>query len=179
MARQRPENPVLFDERVVAVQPSLVRAVGSVTAAAVLQQVHYHAQAGHVQEDGWVARTYADLGREIGLTEEQARRAVGKLESLGLMESCQPEGHVRRKWYRIAYDSAVLSGMSNRQNRRMEAAESPVPSGQFAASSSTERTRVKDPGYVSLVPTTCGVPGCLSGWITTENGDAIRCECAA
>lgn len=134
----------LFDERVVAVQPSLVRAVGSVSTAAVLQQIHYHAQAGHTKGEGWVVRTYAELGQEIGLSCEQIRRAVGKLEEMGVVESCQPEGHVRRKWYRIVHGAPALSETSNRQNRRLEAAKSPDAIGRIDGSSSTDDSKSED-----------------------------------
>lgn len=134
----------LFDERIVAVQPSLVRAVGSVTVAAVVQQIHYHAEYGHTESfvgAEWVKRTYADLANEIGLTCEQVRRAVNKLEAAGIVEVCQPEGHLRTKWYRLNYDSPALSDSSNRRNGQMEVAKRPIPIGENATSSSTKNLK--------------------------------------
>lgn len=131
----------LFDERVVAVQPSLVRAVGSVTAAAVLQQIHYHAQAGHTRGDGWVVRTHAALGSEIGLTDRQVAHAARKLETIGVLESCQPDGYDRTKHYRVVRDAPALSGSSNRQISRIEARELPLPTAKSGATSSTEGER--------------------------------------
>ena len=140
----------LFDERVVAVQPSLVRAVGSVTRAAVLQQIHYHDRAGHVREHDrhrWVVRTYAELGDEIGLTGEQVRRAVEWLRAPehGFIETCNASGYDRQTWYRVHEDHPALSDSSKRRNRQFQTAESPVPNGGSASSSSTEGGKGETP----------------------------------
>lgn len=181
------ESPLLFNERVVAVQPSLVRAVGSMTGAAVLQQIHYHSQAGDTspfEGHEWVVRTYAELGSEIGLSEDQVRRAVVKQEAAGLIETCQPEGHVRTKWYRVVTEHAALSESSNRQNRGLEPAGSRDATGDSAASSSLHTAKRRDrsqpsvEGFASLQPVRCERE-CWSGWLMDEDGNKVRCSCAA
>ena len=134
----------LFDERVVAVQPSLVRIVGSVTRAAVVQQIHYHAQAGHVQEyegEQWVVRSHDALGREIGLTGPQVRRAVVKLCELGVLQTCRPGGHERTTWHRIVDGS--VGGMPNVQNRTMQA--SVTNNALFGSEQCTPSRELKSP----------------------------------
>lgn len=180
---------LLFDERIVAVQPSLVRLVGSVTAAAVVQQIHYHAQAGHTEADGWVVRTYEALGNELGLDERKVGRAVVKLEQAGILETCQPEGHIRRKWYRIRYDCEALSDSSKHRFRSLQQPKSALPTTENGSSSSTERKDVRPAGsandksnpttasYASLLPTSCE-RGCWSGWLLDHDGNRHRCSCA-
>lgn len=101
----------LLDERIVIVQPSLVRALG-LSPAVVLQQIHWHAQEGHGEmlSDGlaWVKMPYERISVETGLTEHQVRRAVGHLTGEGVLVAVQPEGYVRTKWYRIDHDHALF-----------------------------------------------------------------------
>ena len=106
-------NGLLLDERVVAVQPSLVRAIG-LTKAVVLQQLHWHlGAAGHGREHAgevWFPITQTVLAEETGLTAQVVRRALEALEQEGIVLSIQPEGRQsRRKWYRIdlAHDRFV------------------------------------------------------------------------
>jgi hypothetical protein len=126
----------------------------------VLQQIRYHECAGHVTEhDGflWVVATHAELGDEIGLSSEQARRAAEwlrdphttrKLEGKTVREPifelepfifiCRPQGYDRRTWYRINHQHPGLSDSSNRRIRQIESADLPDRIGESAASSSTE-----------------------------------------
>lgn len=116
---------LLLTERVLNVQPSLVRAVG-LTKAVVLQQVQWHlTDAEHGEEyDGetWFPVTQAALAGETGLTEDVVHRALAALVEGGLLLSVQPEGwSSRRKWYRIDYDHPLLHSAEPRngipQNR--------------------------------------------------------------
>lgn len=104
---------LLIDERVVVVQPSLVRALGSMTAAAVVQQLHYWMPRATAEHDGhrWVYKTAEQWSDEIGVTVKQVRSAITRLESLGIVLSCQPERSKwqRRKWYRIDYDHPLIA----------------------------------------------------------------------
>lgn len=135
----------LFNERVVAIQPSLVRATGSVTRAAIVQQIHYHAQVGHECEQRgghcWIVRTYGELGEELGLTAEAVRRAVVRLQCDRLLATCQPEGYQRRKWYRVLYDHPALSDSSKWRERQQESALTPRRNGGSAITSSSQSGR--------------------------------------
>jgi hypothetical protein len=126
----------LLDERSVAVQPSLVRALG-ITRAIVLQQIHWHSREHHGEElsDGneWVALPLAKFSDETGLSIDSVRKAVRDLEERAVILSTQPEGYVRTKWYRVnlGHDLFVSdcpsgkSAGSMRSNPRFEAAKSP------------------------------------------------------
>lgn len=125
----------LLDERIVTVQPSLVRAVG-LTCAVVLQQIHWHLGAGHGEEldDG---ATYAplplkDFEDETGLTRDQIRKALRVLEELAVVKAASPGGYDRTKWYSVDYqhvlvcpsgDTATCKG----PEAHIEAADSPPP----------------------------------------------------
>lgn len=105
-------NTLLIHEPVIALQPTLVKRLGSITAAAVLQQLHYRCQKGDVWEDEdgqiWHPVTYTDLANDVGIAPEQVRRAIEKLEESGVIESCQIEKTNRRKSYRINIDHELL-----------------------------------------------------------------------
>jgi hypothetical protein len=128
----------LLDERSVAVQPSLVRALG-ITRAIVLQQIHWHSREHHGEElsDGneWVALPLAKFSDETGLTIHQCRRAVDDLEEREVILSTQPEGYIRTKWYRVnlGHDLFVSdcpsgsSATSNRQSCPFQVAPVPTP----------------------------------------------------
>jgi hypothetical protein len=104
---------LLIDGRFVAVFPRLVRALkGDLTAAAVLQAIHYRAQV-EADDDGWLEISLLDLGDEIGISKSQAHRAVTKLRDQRLLTDDETLGHV--KCYRVDYDEiATLAGQTNR-----------------------------------------------------------------
>lgn len=101
---------LLLDENVILVQPALVRALGHMIDAAVLQQLHYWLGRSRNDRGGyrWVYKTTGEWADEIGVTDKQAKSALQRLERSGLVESCQPEGSNRRKWYRIDYEHALF-----------------------------------------------------------------------
>lgn len=139
---------LLLDERAVVVQPSLVRVMASMSSAAVLQQIHWHAQNGraHVLDDGfaWVPITYDQLSDETGLNADQARRAVERLEAEGVVLSCQPEQFNRRKSYRIDYSHRILAGASAPSGKYASSEAAPVPDAPSSKSSKTQRSRAGD-----------------------------------
>ena len=96
---------LLLDETVILIQPALVRELGSMIDAAILQQLHYWMGRAKAEHAGhrWVFKTLDEWADEIGVSPKQAKTAVARLEAEGIVESCQPEGSNRRKWYRIEY----------------------------------------------------------------------------
>lgn len=104
-------SALLLDETCLVIQPALVRALGHLSDAAVLQQIHYWLQRATAEHAGrrWVYKTYGEWSDEIGITEKQARASITRLEAAGILVSCQPEAYRRRKWYRIDYDSPILT----------------------------------------------------------------------
>lgn len=105
-------SALLLDEPCIVIQPALVRALGQLSDAAVLQQLHYWQSRATAEHDGrlWVYKTYEEWSDEIGISPKQIRASIGRLWSAGLIESCQPEAYHRRKWYRIRYDAPLLAG---------------------------------------------------------------------
>lgn len=120
---------LLIDERCVMVQPSLVRALGRMSDAALLQQLHYWMPHARAEHDGhrWVYKTAEQWSEETGLSTHQVYRAFTRLETLGLVVACKPDAKTwnHQKWYRIVYDHEVLSpAKPNSQNCETGAADS-------------------------------------------------------
>jgi hypothetical protein len=110
-------SALLIDETVIVVQPALVRRLGHLCDACVLQQIHYWLGRSRNDRDGhrWVFKTYDDWSDEIGVTVKQVRAAIVRLETAGVIVSCQPEAYHRRKWYRIDYEHPILLDVSSDQ----------------------------------------------------------------
>ena len=86
-------SALLIDGRFVAVFPRLVRALeGDVTAAAVLQAIHYRMQGRGSNSDQWITLSLADIADEIGLSTSQAQRATVRLRDGGLLVSRESRG---------------------------------------------------------------------------------------
>lgn len=147
---------LLLDEACIVLQPSLVRRLGSMHDAALLQQLHYWTPKGSAQHDGyrWVYKTYEEWGDEIGLSTKQVRQAINRLEEAGLVMSCQPEGHNRRKWYRIDYDHPFLAFDGTAQT-----GDSKCPNGQMQVPSRADGSAQSGASTTNKITTE----------ITTEN----------
>lgn len=104
-----------MNERFVAVFPSLVRALGGdLGAAAVLQAIHYRAQAAEPATDGrrWLRLPLADIADEIGLSVDQTQRATKRLRDAGLLLS---EGQTGRSNYlRWAVDYEAVGSLDGK-----------------------------------------------------------------
>ena len=113
MDRVVEKRTLLHDERSIVLQPEIVRRLGNLADAAVLQQLNYWMPKAKVEHGGrvWVYKTYENWAKEIGITEHQVRRCIERLESLGIVSSCVPRG--RTKHYAINYDHPMLDGASS------------------------------------------------------------------
>lgn len=149
---------LLLDEPCIVLQPSLVRKLGNIHDAAILQQLHYWTPRATAQHAGrtWVYKTYPEWATEIGISTKQVRAAMGRLETSGVVESCQPEvgQWQRRKWYRINYEhpliasdalpaAPALQGTSNGPTGRNEQPDGTIrtaPEGPSKAETTTEIT---------------------------------------
>jgi hypothetical protein len=149
-------HPLLLDERIVVIQPALVRELGHITDAAVLQQLHYWMPRARSQHAGqhWVYKTYDEWSHEIGITPKQVRSAMNRLEESGLVISCQPEAYHRRKWYRIDYEHPLLADHSSDQQ-----GDSMRPNGQMEG---TIRANGTDQVGVSIQETTSSITSSTS-----------------
>jgi DNA-binding transcriptional ArsR family regulator len=137
---------LLLNERFVAVFPSLVRALGALADAAVLQEIHYQLQIGGKESDGhrWVPATARDLSDAIGLSPDAVTRTTKRLRDRGILVTSNPEGYERRTWWRVDYDA--LNHLAETQNASREIAKSkpaksPNPSCEIASSTSTKELK--------------------------------------
>lgn len=115
---------LLLNERFVAVFPSLVRLLGGVADAAVLQEIHYQLQIGGKEHDGnrWVPATFKDLSTAIGLSPDAISRTAKRLKDKGVLVTANPEAFQRRTWWRIDY--TLLDHLAETQNGNGETAGS-------------------------------------------------------
>lgn len=128
----------LLDERVVAVNPSLIRAFGA--SAIVLQQVHWHASNTpfDLEYDGerWWRIEPDDFTEETGLSVHQIRRALAKLEhDHGVLIAVAPLGYNRTKYHRVNHAHEAFcpirdSASSTAQIRDLHVAKSQTPLSQ-------------------------------------------------
>lgn len=104
------KRTLLHDEKSIVIQPEIVRRLGNLTDAAVLQQLNYWMPHAKVEYLGrwWVFKTYENWAKEIGISDQQVRRSMERLELMGVVESCTPKG--RTKHYAINYDHEILDG---------------------------------------------------------------------
>ena len=112
---------LLLDEHFVAVFPSLVKRLGGMNEAAILQTVHYASQVAELQLDGhrWVELTATVIARQTGLSGDQVFRGLTTLRELGvLIAQGSPRGGRKLIW-RIDLD--VLEG--NPQDRGTDTAK--------------------------------------------------------
>lgn len=102
---------LLFDEPFVAVFPSLVKELGGdVSAAAVLQHIHFRSGSkDSVYTKGyyWYSVNLEELSEEIGISRKQARRLVNKLKERGYLEIDQFGSYDRTNYYRVIMDSSI------------------------------------------------------------------------
>lgn len=158
----------LLNEPVVSVYPSLVRALGSMQDAAVLQQLHYRGASKEAWEDEdgrwWTPARYADIARETGLSADQARRSIERLEAEEVVVSCQIEHFNRRKSYRINREHPLLvscdppdrSGTGATSDARGSASSSSsqkveTPSEAAPPPDGEKKPRARDPIFDALV----------------------------
>lgn len=97
---------MLYNEPFVAVFPSLVRELkGDVTAAAVLQHIHFRSQSHEAVEDEsggiWYPVSIEHLADEIGVSFKQARRVTIKLSESGYLKIEKLGGIDRRNYYQV------------------------------------------------------------------------------
>ena len=138
---------LLLDDRIIAVTPALVRALGGkANEAIVLQQLHWWMRHATAEHDGhrWVWNTYEDWAAMTGLTPKQARTAIGNLVDRGVVVQHAPESWDRTRWYRIDYDHEVLapSARSGALQQTKRADDSIY----------TDRSTEREPKPSSLVP---------------------------
>jgi DNA-binding Lrp family transcriptional regulator len=88
----------------------MVRRLGNLADAAVLQQLNYWMPHAKVEYEGrmWVFKSYENWSAEIGISEHQVRRAMDRLVDCGVVDVCTPRG--RTNHYAINYAHPLLDG---------------------------------------------------------------------
>lgn len=150
MTRVVNKRTLLHDERSVVIQPEMVRRLGNLADAAVLQQLNYWMPHAKVEHQGrmWVYKSYDNLGDEIGLTGQQVRRSIERLEDAGLVSSCVPRG--RTKHYAVNYDHALLDGANPPDTYQANSPDDAANSPDNQANSPTNREVTETQGDNTL-----------------------------
>jgi DNA-binding transcriptional ArsR family regulator len=105
------DSSSIFGERPQVYRPSVAAALGSLTQAIVLEQLHYWVQRATKEHDGhtWVYKTYKEWGDELGLSYKQTERALDALKERGLVISIQ-NPYVRMdqtRWWKLDDEGIV------------------------------------------------------------------------
>jgi hypothetical protein len=124
-------DPLLLNEQVIALYPSLVRALGGHDLAAFVQQVHWRSQIGP-ERDGhrWAVATTAEWCDDVVLTIRQFKRVVGLLVEMGVIVRSAADGSIdRTAWTRIDHDrlTAVAKGPDALGRNRTDGRAETVP----------------------------------------------------
>lgn len=116
---------LLANEKFTQAFPSLIKALnGDVLSAVVLQCINYRSFITKPDDNGdtWVDLRIFEIAEDIGISEQQAQRALNKLRSYGLLMEKQHEGYNNKKMWRIDFDGLrdleVASNSNKHRNRR-------------------------------------------------------------
>lgn len=123
---------MLMDEEFVAVFPSLVRRLGSINRAAVLQAIHFASQVQSHEIDGrrWTPLTATQIGRKTGLSTDAVQRALTALVGLGVLKGRGAKDGTRKLMWAIDHDAlepireTAETATAKSRNARREIAES-------------------------------------------------------
>lgn len=103
------KNRLILQESCLVLQPMLVKDIGR-SAALVLQQMHYWISSEKygkaIEGQRWIYNSYEAWAEQIKIYSiSTIRRAIAKLETLGLLKSniLSPKKSDRTKWYTINY----------------------------------------------------------------------------
>lgn len=131
---------LLMDEEFVAVFPSLVKRLGGMNEAAVLQTIHFTANLSHVVLDGrrWTMLTAGEIGRRTGLSDDAVLRALTSLREEGvLLDRSAGDGTRRLMWSinrealeKAHRESAVTHPAKSRQPHRESAVSTTTKEGE-------------------------------------------------
>ena len=140
---------MLLDEEFVAVFPSLVKRLGGMNEAAVLQTIHFAAQMQSHVLDGrrWVALTAAQIGRRTGLSDDAVLRALKSLREMDVLIA-QNAGRGTRKlmW---AIKSETLE--SEHRDSAVTPTANPRRANRESAVSTTTKNLEDKPNNISVI----------------------------
>lgn len=132
---------LLLDEEFVAVFPSLVRRLGGMNRAAVLQSIHFAAQIRGQQRDRriWTLMTARQIADRTGLSEDACQRALTSLVDAGVLISRAAGDGTRKLLWSIEYERLGAS----RDSAETPDAISRSPHRDSAESSNTKNIKNK------------------------------------
>jgi len=140
--------PMLYNEPFVAVFPSLVRELqGDVTAAAVLQHIHFRANSlDAVELDNltFYPVSVENLAEQIGISPKQIKRVITKLRENDYLDVQQLGGIDRRNFYRVVMDSASSIGPSGTTPLVPNGTHGRDPNGAYVLSTNKNKEVVKE-----------------------------------
>ena len=136
---------LLANEKFTQAFPSLIKALnGDVLSAVVLQCINYRSFISKPDSNGetWVDLRIVEIADELGISRDQAQRALNKLRNYGLLMEKQHEGYNNMKLWKIdgnGLQELQLGAKSNLvRNRSDLGAESRQPSCDIAVSTYIE-----------------------------------------
>jgi biotin operon repressor len=151
---KRRKRTLLHDEKSVVIQPEIVRRLGNLADAAVLQQLNYWMPQARVEHQGrrWVYKSYANWSTEIGISEHQVRRAMDRLVERGLVSVANPSG--RTNHYAINYSHPLLDGADSPDSYAADLPDDVAPAPDDVAGLPTykEVTETKEENHLAATP---------------------------
>lgn len=178
--KKSPNPRLLAEEEFIAVQPSLIRAMnGKVLDAILLQYIFWYQRMklnSYGEHNDWVYNSYEQWADKIGVSVQQIRTSMNRLEEAGIVTSCKPEAANFRqcKWYRVDLFHPMFSDLSESTNGSGVLNRPLVDSNK--SSSYTERTqRASSSGAEDVTNATGDSASSLPAG-TVETGDENNSE---
>jgi DNA-binding transcriptional MocR family regulator len=139
-----------MDERFVAVFPSLVRLLGNMESAAILQYLHWKAD-----EDGDIKVPMAEISDDTGIALRTVERRVRGLRDEGWVEAGRSGAYDATLTYRIDHeklDTANVADSSSpsRQSGGLDPANLADSDPAKVADSSLQNVRTLQPSWVDV-----------------------------
>jgi len=129
---------LLLQEEFVAVFPSLVKRLGGMNEAAVLQTIHFTSQISASQDARgvrWVTLTSAQIGRRTGLSDDAVLRALRTMRDMGVLIA-RPTPRSRTLMWAINIE--VLDRDPNRETAVTVTAKTRDPNRENAVCTTTK-----------------------------------------
>lgn len=149
------------DEAFVALIPSLARDLGSRTAAAILQFLHFKA------EDGTVTITKAQIAEGVGCSERTAHTHIAALREDGIIDAKRTSWGDATKTYTINYDHPLMAAaVAVVESEETAGCNSAIPAGSLLVVKNEKNppTPRERGGVRSTAPAPAAFPGFPEFW---------------
>lgn len=127
---------MLLNEEFVAVFPSLVRRLGGMNKAAVLQAIHFASQVQGqlIGDERWTPMTATQLSHKTGLSDDACQRALSALVSMGVLKCRGAQQGSRKLMWLIQHDQLEAS----RENAESDSAKTRLKPRDIAECTTTK-----------------------------------------